>query len=96
MLVLRSVYLLLLFTPAVLMAPLADSLGPRFRKLWLRVVHASLEQAGEEPLKWSRYILGLTYACKMECSLVVFQRVMFLMVCASAISRGLGWTENGP
>jgi hypothetical protein len=47
-LVLRSVYLLVLFTPAVVMAPFADMFGPRFRKLWLRVVHASLEQAGEQ------------------------------------------------
>ncbi|KAL8460274.1 hypothetical protein ACS0TY_031987 [Phlomoides rotata] len=54
-LLLRSFYLAVLFTPSIAMAPFADSLGPRFRKLWLQVVHRTLERAGPAFIKWGQW-----------------------------------------
>ncbi|KAL8467861.1 hypothetical protein ACS0TY_031200 [Phlomoides rotata] len=51
----RSFYLAVLFTPSIAMAPFADSLGPRFRKLWLQVVHRTLERAGPAFIKWGQW-----------------------------------------
>uniref|UniRef100_A0A0D9WAP0 ABC1 atypical kinase-like domain-containing protein n=1 Tax=Leersia perrieri TaxID=77586 RepID=A0A0D9WAP0_9ORYZ len=41
----RSIYLALLFTPSIVMAPFADTLGSKYRKTWLRLVHRTLEKA---------------------------------------------------
>ncbi|KAK4741038.1 hypothetical protein SAY87_024626 [Trapa incisa] len=55
LLLLRAFYLALLFSPCVIMTPFADSLGPRFRKVWLRVLHHSLEKAGPAFIKWGQW-----------------------------------------
>ncbi|CAA3031353.1 probable serine threonine- kinase abkC [Olea europaea subsp. europaea] len=44
-LLLRALFLAVLFAPTTAMAPFADSFGPEFRKLWLRAVHQTLERA---------------------------------------------------
>ncbi|CAA3022612.1 probable serine threonine- kinase abkC [Olea europaea subsp. europaea] len=54
-LLLRALYLSFLFTPSIMMAPFADSFGPRFRKLWLKVVHQTLERAGPAFIKWGQW-----------------------------------------
>ncbi|XP_015886909.3 uncharacterized protein LOC107422027 [Ziziphus jujuba] len=54
-LVLRALYLAVLFTPSIVMAPLADCCGPQFRKTWLRVVHRTLEKAGPAFIKWGQW-----------------------------------------
>ncbi|KAJ9709432.1 hypothetical protein PVL29_001081 [Vitis rotundifolia] len=42
---LRALYLAILFSPCMVMAPFSDSFGHRFRNLWLQVVHGTLEKA---------------------------------------------------
>ncbi|KAH6773761.1 Protein kinase superfamily protein [Perilla frutescens var. frutescens] len=54
-LLIRAFYLAVLFTPSITMAPFADSFGPRFRKLWLQVVHQTLERAGPAFIKWGQW-----------------------------------------
>ncbi|CAN6484919.1 unnamed protein product [Victoria cruziana] len=54
-LLLRAVYLALLFTPVIVMAPFADSFGPQFRKTWLHVLHVTLEKAGPAFIKWGQW-----------------------------------------
>lgn len=54
-LVFRALFLAILFTPAVILAPFADSWGDSFRKKWLRLVHFSLEQAGAAFIKWGQW-----------------------------------------
>uniref|UniRef100_A0A1D1ZH57 ABC1 family protein YPL109C, mitochondrial n=1 Tax=Anthurium amnicola TaxID=1678845 RepID=A0A1D1ZH57_9ARAE len=54
-LVLRVFYLAILFSPALAMAPFADSFGIQFRKKWLNVVHATLERAGPAFIKWGQW-----------------------------------------
>ncbi|OWM85121.1 hypothetical protein CDL15_Pgr027908 [Punica granatum] len=51
----RAFYLAFLFSPSVIMAPFADSFGPRFRKLWLQVLHRTLEKAGPAFIKWGQW-----------------------------------------
>ncbi|KAL3627626.1 hypothetical protein CASFOL_028989 [Castilleja foliolosa] len=51
----RAVHLAFLFTPSVVMAPFADSFGPNFRRLWLQVVHRTLERAGPAFIKWGQW-----------------------------------------
>ncbi|KAJ1390399.1 UbiB domain [Sesbania bispinosa] len=51
----RAIYLAILFSPSILMAPLADYFGPEFRKIWLRVVHRTLERAGPAFIKWGQW-----------------------------------------
>ncbi|KQJ85093.1 probable serine/threonine-protein kinase abkC [Brachypodium distachyon] len=51
----RSIYLAMLFTPSVLMAPFADNLGSKYRKTWLRLVHRTLEKAGPAFIKWGQW-----------------------------------------
>ncbi|GFP78566.1 probable serine/threonine-protein kinase abkc [Phtheirospermum japonicum] len=55
MLVLRAVYLAILFSPSIFMAPFSDSLGVEFRKSWLRVVRVTLERAGPAFIKWGQW-----------------------------------------
>ncbi|XP_077217306.1 uncharacterized protein LOC143851706 [Tasmannia lanceolata] len=52
---LRAVYLAILFSPSVTMAPFADSFGDNFRKTWLHVVHLTLELAGPAFIKWGQW-----------------------------------------
>ncbi|KAL9257479.1 putative serine/threonine-protein kinase abkC [Drosera capensis] len=51
----RTLYLAILFSPSIAMAPFADKLGPDFRKLWLQVVHGTLEKAGPAFIKWGQW-----------------------------------------
>ncbi|GAB4826836.1 hypothetical protein Ancab_033715 [Ancistrocladus abbreviatus] len=54
-LILRAFYLAILFSPCIAAAPFADRLGPEFRKLWLQVVHRTLEKAGPAFIKWGQW-----------------------------------------
>lgn len=54
-LLLRALYLTVLFSPCIVMAPFADSFGPQFRKTWLGVVHHTLERAGPAFIKWGQW-----------------------------------------
>ena len=54
--ILRSIYLAFLFTPSILMAPFADTLGSKYRKTWLRLVHRTLEKAGPAFIKWGQWV----------------------------------------
>lgn len=52
---LRAIYLSILFSPSIIMAPFADTFGPSYRKMWLRVVHSTLEKAGPAFIKWGQW-----------------------------------------
>ncbi|XP_059662584.1 uncharacterized protein LOC132308507 [Cornus florida] len=52
---LRAIYLAILFTPCIAMAPFVDSFGIEFRKTWLRVIHLTLEKAGPAFIKWGQW-----------------------------------------
>lgn len=52
---LRAIHLTVLFAPSIMMAPFADSFGPRFRKLWLQIIHRTLEKAGPAFIKWGQW-----------------------------------------
>ncbi|KAG9140373.1 hypothetical protein Leryth_019617 [Lithospermum erythrorhizon] len=54
-LLVRALYLTILFSPSIAMAPFADSYGPEFRKRWLHLVHRTLEQAGPAFIKWGQW-----------------------------------------
>ncbi|ONK69317.1 uncharacterized protein A4U43_C05F21580 [Asparagus officinalis] len=54
-LLLRAVYLAFLFSPIIVMAPFADTLGIEYRKTWLRLVHRTLEKAGPAFIKWGQW-----------------------------------------
>ncbi|KAF2303454.1 hypothetical protein GH714_018506 [Hevea brasiliensis] len=54
-LLVRALYLGILFSPSLIMAPFADSCGPKFRKMWLQVVHRTLEKAGPAFIKWGQW-----------------------------------------
>lgn len=54
-LIFRTAYLAILFTPAIALAPFADSFGVEFRKKWLRLVHSTLEKAGPAFIKWGQW-----------------------------------------
>ncbi|KAK6934338.1 ABC1 atypical kinase-like domain [Dillenia turbinata] len=54
-LILRIIYLAILFSPSICMAPFADLFGDEFRKSWLRVVHRTLENAGPAFIKWGQW-----------------------------------------
>ncbi|KAL3522154.1 hypothetical protein ACH5RR_014988 [Cinchona calisaya] len=54
-LLLRALYLAILFSPSIAMAPFADSFGPQYRKIWLQVVHQTLERAGPAFIKWGQW-----------------------------------------
>lgn len=54
-LLLRAIYLGILFSPSIAMAPFADSFGPQFRKFWLQIVHHTLERAGPAFIKWGQW-----------------------------------------
>ncbi|KAK1391721.1 putative serine/threonine-protein kinase abkC [Heracleum sosnowskyi] len=52
---LRAIYLTVIFSPCIAMAPFADSFGIEFRKKWLRLVHLTLEKAGPAFIKWGQW-----------------------------------------
>ncbi|KAG9438961.1 hypothetical protein H6P81_019126 [Aristolochia fimbriata] len=54
-LLLRVIYLSILFSPTIAMAPFVDYFGPQFRKTWLRLVHFTLEKAGPAFIKWGQW-----------------------------------------
>ncbi|EOY28451.1 AarF domain-containing kinase [Theobroma cacao] len=54
-LLLRALYLAVLFSPSIIMAPFIDSCDPQFRKMWLEVVHRTLEKAGPAFIKWGQW-----------------------------------------
>ncbi|GMH24917.1 hypothetical protein Nepgr_026760 [Nepenthes gracilis] len=54
-LLLRALYLAVLFSPSVAMAPFADNFGVHFRKLWLQVLHRTLEKGGPVFIKWGQW-----------------------------------------
>lgn len=54
-LVFRSIYLAILFSPSIALAPFADSVGVDLRKIWLRIVHTTLEKAGPAFIKWGQW-----------------------------------------
>lgn len=54
-LLLRALYLAFLFSPSIAMAPFADYFGGKYRKLWLQLVHQTLERAGPAFIKWGQW-----------------------------------------
>ncbi|KAL5716039.1 hypothetical protein ACHQM5_017778 [Ranunculus cassubicifolius] len=54
-LLVRAIYLAFLFSPAIAMAPFADSFGVEFRKKWIHLVHVTLENAGPAFIKWGQW-----------------------------------------
>ncbi|KAG6554820.1 hypothetical protein Mapa_003403 [Marchantia paleacea] len=54
-LIVRAAYLAALFTPALVMAPFVEYLGPSFRTMWLELVHHTLELAGAAFIKWGQW-----------------------------------------
>ncbi|CAI9114691.1 OLC1v1015470C1 [Oldenlandia corymbosa var. corymbosa] len=54
-LLLRALQLAFLFSPCIVMAPFADSFGPQYRKIWLQLVHKTLERAGPAFIKWGQW-----------------------------------------
>ncbi|KAA8519898.1 hypothetical protein F0562_014192 [Nyssa sinensis] len=51
----RALYLAILFSPSIAMAPFADCFGLKFRKMWLHLVHRTLERAGPAFIKWGQW-----------------------------------------
>ncbi|OVA07980.1 UbiB domain [Macleaya cordata] len=54
-LLLRVLYLTVLFSPTIAMAPFVDYFGVQFRKMWLQLVHLTLERAGPAFIKWGQW-----------------------------------------
>ncbi|KAL8167839.1 hypothetical protein V2J09_009338 [Rumex salicifolius] len=54
-LLLRTFYLTVLFSPCIVMAPFADTFGIEFRRFWLHIVHQTLERAGPAFIKWGQW-----------------------------------------
>lgn len=52
---LRAIYLAVLFSPCIAMAPFVESLGIQYRKIWLSLVHHTLEKAGPAFIKWGQW-----------------------------------------
>ncbi|XP_043704582.1 probable serine/threonine-protein kinase abkC isoform X1 [Telopea speciosissima] len=52
---LRSIFLAILLSPSVAMAPFSDSFGVEFRKMWLHIVRLTLEKAGPAFIKWGQW-----------------------------------------
>ncbi|XP_042452606.1 uncharacterized aarF domain-containing protein kinase 2-like [Zingiber officinale] len=51
----RTIHLAILFSPIMVMAPLADSCGTQFRKMWIHLVRSTLEKAGPAFIKWGQW-----------------------------------------
>uniref|UniRef100_A0A2P2K1X3 Uncharacterized protein MANES_16G019500 n=1 Tax=Rhizophora mucronata TaxID=61149 RepID=A0A2P2K1X3_RHIMU len=54
-LLVRAIYLGILFIPSLMMAPFVDICGKEFRKMWLQIVHRTLELAGPAFIKWGQW-----------------------------------------
>ncbi|XP_041024430.1 probable serine/threonine-protein kinase abkC [Juglans microcarpa x Juglans regia] len=54
-LLVRALYLAILFSPSVMMAPFVDYFGPQYRKMWLQIVLRTLEKAGPAFIKWGQW-----------------------------------------
>ncbi|RZS08333.1 hypothetical protein BHM03_00039296 [Ensete ventricosum] len=52
----RAFYLAVLFSPIIVLAPLADSCDTQFRKTWIHLVHSTLEKAGPAFIKWGQWV----------------------------------------
>lgn len=52
---LRAIYLAIIFSPCVVMAPFTNSLGAEFRKSWLSILRRTLEKAGPAFIKWGQW-----------------------------------------
>ncbi|KAI5674523.1 hypothetical protein M9H77_14887 [Catharanthus roseus] len=52
---LRAIYLAFLFTPCIVMAPIAESFGNEYRKAWVHAVRITLEKAGPAFIKWGQW-----------------------------------------
>ncbi|KAF9603634.1 hypothetical protein IFM89_037147, partial [Coptis chinensis] len=52
---LLELFISILFTPAIAMAPFANYFGPQYRKVWLNFVYADLEKAGPVFKKWGQW-----------------------------------------
>lgn len=53
--IVRAIYLAMLFWPCISMAPLVDTLGVQFRRRWIQLVHSTLEKAGPAFIKWGQW-----------------------------------------
>ncbi|XAR56599.1 Cadmium-transporting ATPase [Bertholletia excelsa] len=51
----RAIYLAILFSPCIIMAPFSRCLGMKFRKTWVHIVHLTLEKAGPAFIKWGQW-----------------------------------------
>ncbi|KAJ4975850.1 hypothetical protein NE237_000956 [Protea cynaroides] len=51
----RLIYLAILFSPAMAMAPFVDCFSGHFRKTWLHLVHRTIEIAGPAFIKWGQW-----------------------------------------
>lgn len=54
-LILRAIYIAILFSPCVIMAPFTEYFGLNFRKTWVHLVHMTLEKAGPAFIKWGQW-----------------------------------------
>ncbi|XP_052206489.1 ABC1 family protein YPL109C, mitochondrial-like isoform X2 [Diospyros lotus] len=52
---LRAIYLAILFSPCIVMAPFVDRFGIEFRKTWFHIIHLTLEKAGPAFIKWGQW-----------------------------------------
>ncbi|EFJ17307.1 hypothetical protein SELMODRAFT_420999 [Selaginella moellendorffii] len=55
MLLLRALYLVVVFAPALAVAPFADPSDAKLRLFWLELFHSSLERAGAAFIKWGQW-----------------------------------------
>ncbi|PIA46183.1 hypothetical protein AQUCO_01500002v1 [Aquilegia coerulea] len=51
----RAIYLGILFSPTIAMAPFAESFGVEFRKTWIHLVRVTLEKAGPAFIAWGQW-----------------------------------------
>lgn len=51
----RAVYLVILFSPCIVMAPFSESFGSEYRRSWLQIVRITLEKAGPAFIKWGQW-----------------------------------------
>ncbi|PIA64587.1 hypothetical protein AQUCO_00100218v1 [Aquilegia coerulea] len=51
----RAIYLAVLFSPTIAMAPFAESFGVQFRKTWIHLFRVTLENAGPAFIAWGQW-----------------------------------------
>ncbi|XP_020247611.1 ABC1 family protein C21C3.03, mitochondrial-like isoform X2 [Asparagus officinalis] len=54
-LLVRALYLAILFSPSIVMAPLSDTLGIKYRKTWISLIRYTLEKSGPAFIKWGQW-----------------------------------------